>query len=52
MPPMTPDIIPANSGAPLANAIPKHKGNATKDTTMPDSTSVLKKEVNFIMNIS
>jgi hypothetical protein len=31
-PPTIPAIIPANNGAPLASAIPKHKGRATKNT--------------------
>lgn len=39
IPPMIPEIIPEKSGAPLANAIPKHKGNATKKTTKPDAKS-------------
>src|SRR5690606_23329984 len=42
IPPMIPDIIPENKGAPLANAIPKHKGRATKKTTSPDLKSVFK----------
>jgi hypothetical protein len=33
IPPIIPAINPENSGAPLANAIPKHKGTATKKTT-------------------
>jgi hypothetical protein len=35
-------MIPANGGAPLATAIPKHRGNATKKTTIPESKSDLK----------
>ena len=34
IPPTIPAIIPANKGAPDANAIPKHKGTATKNTTI------------------
>ena len=37
IPPMIPAIIPDNGGAPEANAIPKHSGNATKNTTKPDA---------------
>jgi hypothetical protein len=33
IPPIIPEINPEKSGAPLASAIPKHKGNATKNTT-------------------
>ena len=36
IPPTIPAIIPDNGGAPEANAIPKHKGSATKNTTIPD----------------
>jgi hypothetical protein len=39
MPPIIPLMIPANGGAPLATAIPRHKGKATKKTTMPGSKS-------------
>ena len=38
-PPIIPQIIPANGGAPLATAMPKHRGKATKKTTIPDRTS-------------
>jgi hypothetical protein len=34
MPPIIPAIRPEKSGAPLANAMPKHKGRATKNTTI------------------
>ena len=34
-PPITPDIIPENRGAPLAKAIPSQRGNATRNTTSP-----------------
>jgi hypothetical protein len=40
-PPTTPETIPENKGAPEANAIPKHKGKATKKTTKPDARSPL-----------
>jgi hypothetical protein len=41
IPPITPETIPANNGAPEAKAIPKHKGKATKKTTRPDARSPL-----------
>ena len=34
IPPTIPAIRPENNGAPLAKAIPKHKGSATKNTTI------------------
>ena len=34
IPPTIPAISPLNRGAPLANAIPKHNGSATKNTTI------------------
>ncbi len=33
IPPIIPAINPENKGAPLARAIPKHNGKATKNTT-------------------
>ena len=33
-PPTMPAIKPEKSGAPLANAIPRHRGSATKNTTI------------------
>src|SRR6188508_3319029 len=42
MPAITPQIIPAKGGAPLATAIPKQRGKATKNTTIPDSRSDFK----------
>ena len=42
IPPTIPEIIPANNGAPEANALPKHKGNATKKTTKPAGKSSLR----------
>jgi hypothetical protein len=41
-PPIIPAITPAKSGAPLAKAIPKHKGNATKKTTTLEGRSLFK----------
>ena len=41
IPPITPETIPANNGAPEAKAIPKHNGKATKKTTRPDARSPL-----------
>jgi hypothetical protein len=38
-PPMIPDKRPEYKGAPEANAIPKHKGNATKKTERPAGKS-------------
>lgn len=35
IPPIIPAMIPDKGGAPEANAIPKHKGRATKKTTNP-----------------
>jgi len=42
IPPIIPDIIPENKGAPEAIAIPKHKGKATKKTTKPEEKSYFK----------
>lgn len=36
IPPIIPEIIPDNGGAPEAKAIPKHKGKATRNTTSPE----------------
>ena len=44
IPPTIPEIIPENSGAPDAKAIPKHKGKATKNTTRPAGKSFFKYE--------
>ncbi len=44
MPPIMPEIKPENKGAPDANAMPKHKGNAIKKTTKPEDRSALKYE--------
>jgi hypothetical protein len=40
--------MPDNGGAPDANAIPKHKGNATKKTTRPDGKSAFKFVKRFV----
>ena len=42
IPPTIPEIIPENKGAPLANAIPRHNGKATKKTTKPEAKSDLR----------
>jgi hypothetical protein len=36
IPPTIPARIPDKGGAPDASAMPKHNGNATKNTTRPD----------------
>ena len=41
IPPIIPAISPEKRGAPLANAIPKHKGSATKNTTILAGKSFL-----------
>ena len=41
IPPIIPAISPEKRGAPLANAIPKHKGSATKKTTILAGKSLL-----------
>ena len=41
IPPIIPEIIPTDSGAPDASAIPKHKGNATRKTDNPAGKSCL-----------
>src|SRR5450830_469205 len=41
-PPMMPEIIPENRGAPEASAMPRHKGSATRKTTMPAGRSCLR----------
>src|SRR6218665_2085040 len=42
-PPTTPAMTPDKSGAPEAKAIPKHKGKVTRNTTIAERKSVLKK---------
>jgi len=42
MPPIIPEIIPVNNGAPEAKEIPKHRGRAIRKTTNPADKSVLK----------
>ncbi len=39
VPPTIPAIRPENRGAPLANAMPRQSGKATKSTTMLDGKS-------------
>ena len=39
IPPVIPAIKPDDKGAPEARAIPKHNGNATKNTTRPADKS-------------
>jgi hypothetical protein len=34
IPPIIPAMTPENKGAPLARATPRHKGRATKNTTI------------------
>ncbi len=41
IPPTTPAITPEKSGAPLARAIPKQRGSATKNTTIDAGKSDL-----------
>ena len=41
IPPTIPAINPEKRGAPLANAIPRHSGNATKNTTILAGKSLL-----------
>jgi hypothetical protein len=42
IPPIIPVSIPANKGAPDAIAMPRHKGRATRKTTMPAGRSLFK----------
>jgi hypothetical protein len=42
IPPTIPAIKPEKSGAPLANAIPRQRGSATKKTTTLDGKSDFK----------
>jgi hypothetical protein len=42
MPPTIPAISPLKNGAPDASAIPKHKGTATRKTTILDEKSLFK----------
>jgi hypothetical protein len=47
IPPIIPDMTPLKKGAPLAKEIPRHKGKATKNTTIPAEISV----ITFLLNI-
>ena len=49
IPPIIPAIKPENRGAPLANAIPKHRGRATKKTTILAGKSVFNLENKLIV---
>ena len=53
IPPIIPAIRPENSGAPLAKAIPKQSGSATKNTTILAGMSLFKFEnkVEFFISI-
>lgn len=51
IPPIIPDIIPANGGAPDANAIPKHSGKATRKTTNPGEKFDLMRVYKFVFCI-
>jgi len=44
IPPTIPAIRPENNGAPLANAIPRQSGKATKSTTILDGISRFNEE--------
>lgn len=47
-PPTIPAMIPDKGGAPEANAIPKHKGSATKNTTSPEGKFSLIPPINDV----
>ncbi|GAA4801156.1 hypothetical protein GCM10023330_03700 [Litoribaculum gwangyangense] len=47
IPPIIPAMTPENNGAPLAKAMPKHNGNATKNTTILAGKSFL-----IVLNIN
>ena len=49
IPPMIPDMMPENKGAPDARAIPRHKGMATKNTTILAGISLFSSR--YILNI-
>jgi hypothetical protein len=46
---MIPVMMPAKGGAPLATAMPRHNGSATKKTTIPASRSAL--VLFFLLNV-
>lgn len=46
VPPIIPAIIPEKSGAPDASAIPRHKGTATRKTTILAGISYFKLFIN------
>ena len=47
-PPTIPAITPDKGGAPDANAIPKHNGSATKNTTSPEGKISLIHPINDV----
>ena len=47
IPPIIPAIKPENNGAPLASAIPKQRGSATKKTTILAGMSLFKFDNKF-----
>jgi len=49
IPPMIPSISPEKAGASDANAIPRHRGTATKNTTKPAGASCLQLEKKCFM---
>ena len=51
IPPMIPAIKPEKRGAPLARAIPKQRGNATKNTTTLAGRSCFKFDNRFVFFI-
>src|SRR5450830_73888 len=50
-PPMMPEIMPLIGATPDALAIPRHKGRATRKTTMPASRSVRRKDSSEVVFI-
>jgi hypothetical protein len=42
IPPIIPAMMPLNKGALEANATPKHRGRATRNTTIAEGISVLR----------
>ena len=52
IPPTMPAMSPEKRGAPLAKAIPKHRGSATKKTTILAGTSLfIVEKIFFDMNV-
>lgn len=48
IPPIIPAIKPESSGAPDASAIPRHKGRATKNVTIPAGKSYFRFAIKFL----